>query len=370
VELKKWLSEPRFDEYLIAANHDHESARALYEWNTAVSAALFESIAHVEVALRNAVDNTLRPLEVVESARTRSRNAWWFMNSAFLEDKDLSYATTAERFLGDRARSAGRDKVLAAMTLGMWDAIFHKDYEQLFRKHLVHVFPFRPETGFKRDIVYARVLALRVLRNRIAHHQNISELPLEDRFEQAMELLGWMDPDLERWVRGLSRVPDLLNERPAAAESIAVVVPAAQAWPFYRAHGVYVCQTGRFFRQISHVAFYHEAAIQPDVAKILERLDRVSWSPEEIDRRISIGTDREKRIGEAIREARAAGWTDDEYQVFLLTRDDEEGKKRGHVHLSAPIPQTRRGRGSAWVHKQRYAAVGAMETADTVADLD
>jgi hypothetical protein len=370
MDFKRWLSEPRFDEYLVAANHDFDSARELYEWNIAISGAFFELISHVEVAIRNAVDNNLRRLEVPETARIGMRHGWWFTSSAFLAERDLAYSTTAERFLGDRARTAGRDKTLSAMTLGMWDAIFHPVYEQLFRKHLVYAFPHRPEKGFKRDLVYSRMFALRVLRNRIAHHQGVFDLPLEDRFEQAMEILGWIDPDLESWVRGTSRVQALLNARPAAAESMAVVVPAGLAWPFYQSHGVYVCQPGRFFRQISHVAFYHKAAIQPDLAKILERLDHVSWKPEEIQRRIGIGTDRERRIGEAIRDSRAAGWVDDEYQLFLLTQNDSFGIQKGHVHLVSPVPQTRRGRGSAWVHKQRYASVGAIQAATTVADLD
>ncbi|TSD46121.1 hypothetical protein FFI94_008060 [Rhodococcus sp. KBS0724] len=79
-----WITQRRFDEYLVAANHDPVAARELYEWNVAISAAFFELISHVEVALRNAVDVVLRPLETPESARvapwqgggSRIRHSW------------------------------------------------------------------------------------------------------------------------------------------------------------------------------------------------------------------------------------------------------------------------------------------------------
>lgn len=69
MDLVNWVTRERFNEYMVAANHDVEAAQELYEWNVAVSAAFFEVISQVEVALRNAVDKALRPLEVPESAR-------------------------------------------------------------------------------------------------------------------------------------------------------------------------------------------------------------------------------------------------------------------------------------------------------------
>ncbi len=368
-DLSRWITQPRIDEYLVAANHEPGAARELYEWNIGVSAAFFELISHVEIALRNAVDRIMQPLEFTETARVRPWAGWWFASGSFLTDHDLAFHTSAVRHLRHNAESASRDKMLASMTFGIWDAIFGPSYEQLFRRHLVHAFPHRP-AGFTRDSVQKNVLALRNLRNRIAHHQAIFDLPLEERFEQAMDLLRWIDPDLERWVAGLCRVSDLLDSRPKAADSIAVVVPAREAWPFYVTHSVYICQPGRFFRQVSHIGFYAEGQVQPEVPKILQRLDPVDWRPSEIARRLASRSTNDTRIAEVIRDGRAAGWDGDEYQLFLLTRPDEEGRRKGHVTMASALRRQRSGRGSAWVRRQRYVGVDTMQAATALSDLD
>lgn len=368
-DLARWITQPRFDEYLVAANHDAEAARELYEWNVSVSAAFFELIAHVEVVLRNAVDTILKPLEVSESARVEHRQGWWFASPTFLTDHDLNFHHTARKHLGGKAEGATRDKVFASMTFGIWDAVFGPSYEQLFRRHLVYAFPHR-SAGFKRETVQKNVLALRNLRNRIAHHQAIFDQPLEERFEQAMDLLRWIDPSLEGWVLGVCRVPALLDLRPSAAESIAVVVPAKSAWPFYEKYGAYICQPGRYFRQVSHVAFYSGGAVQREVPKILERIDHVDWTPDEIGRRMSSGSDRDKGIAVIIKRARELEWTGTEHQLFLLTRPDASGRASGHVTLDAELPNQRVGRGSAWVQRQRYVGVERLQSAGSISDLE
>lgn len=368
-DLVAWITQRRFEEYVVAANHDAAAARELYEWNIAVSSAFFELISHVEVALRNAVDKILKPLEVTESARVAIRHGWWFASPAFLTEHDLDFHRTAWRHLGSKANGAPRDKVLSSMTFGIWDAVFGPSYEQLFRRHLVYAFPNRG-AGFKRETVQKNVLALRNLRNRIAHHQAIFDLPLEERYEQAMDLLRWIDPALEQWVSRLCRVKGLLDDRPQAAESIAVIVPARGAWPFYTQNAAYICQPGRFFRQVSHIGFYTDSAVQNEVPKIIERLDRVVWTPEEIGRRRRSGSVQDLRIAELIKSGRGLGWTENEYQLFLLTRPDDEGRSRGHVTLDGILENHRVGRGSAWVRRQRYVAVSRLQSSKALAELE
>jgi len=368
-DLTAWISQPRFDEYMVAANHHPDSARELYEWNIAISAAFFELISHVEVAVRNAVDRILVRLEVKESARVDIQLGWWFASATFLKPHELNFYETARRHLGNKADGASRDKMLASMTFGIWDGLFGPKYEDLFRRHLVYAFPHRGP-GFKRETVQKNVLALKNLRNRIAHHQAIFDYPLEECFEQAMELLAWIDPGLEQWVRGLCRVPEVLDIRPKSAESIAVVVPAKDAWPLYQQYGAYICKPGRFFRQVSHIGFYANSAVQRELPKILERIESVIWTHEEIHRRMIAGSDRDRKIAEIIKQSRLLTWTGNEYQLFLLTQHGAEGEARGHVTLDTELRRQRTGRGSAWVRRQRYVAVSALQSAKSLGDLD
>jgi hypothetical protein len=64
----KWITEARFEPYLAEASGDHERAIVLYVWNARVSAAMFETLHHVEVALRNAIDARFEPVVVSAAA--------------------------------------------------------------------------------------------------------------------------------------------------------------------------------------------------------------------------------------------------------------------------------------------------------------
>ena len=100
----------------------------------------------------------------------------------------------------------------------------------------------------------------------------------------------------------------------------------ATAYPEYLAQHVYVCQPLRTFRDgLTHLGFYAEKAIQPDVARILYREDAVVFSPEEAARRRNAGGESQLRIAETIDELLKDGSRQlgESYQVFLLSGPDE-----------------------------------------------
>lgn len=74
----------------------------------------------------------------------------------------------------------------------------------------------------------------------------------------------------------------------------------------------------------------------------------------------------DRKVATVIAESRRAGWKEGQYQVFLLTRADDEQ----HRTLADPISHTTNGRGSAFVQRQRYVSLHSLETSATTADLD
>ena len=58
-QVNRWLTEGRFRAFLDARFGDHDRAVALYNWNAEVSAAFLEVLHHVEVLLRNAIDQSV-----------------------------------------------------------------------------------------------------------------------------------------------------------------------------------------------------------------------------------------------------------------------------------------------------------------------
>ena len=77
---------PRLRHYLVEAGGDVDRAIRLYEWNTNLSAAFWESLGHLEVVLRNTIDRQMTARHVAraiphgscspenrDQVRTRSR---------------------------------------------------------------------------------------------------------------------------------------------------------------------------------------------------------------------------------------------------------------------------------------------------------
>lgn len=375
---KDVLTDARFEQYLVAANWDYAAAKDLYAWNTRISGAFYELLSYVEVSLRNAVDKALKDYEPPASAVVNPNKSWWFSNPAFLKDAHLKFADTAvghlQRSNGDKRYNYSRDKIISSITFGLWEEIFSKDYENIFRQHLVHAFPDRRLTDIKiRKDVQKRVSSLRLLRNRIAHHQHIFHLPLEERFDQAIEILTAINKDFADWVEGNSQVKYLLAERPAVGPQVAVVVPVKEeSLKLYSELGVYVCQPNRSFRSASHLGFYNNRRLLPNLAKIIKTMDNVSWAPEEIEKHKSMHTEEGDKLAEIIKRARSLGWDKfDEYQIFFLSREsDANSEQVGHIALESALFTSKRGRGSAWVRKQRYVMIDQIREATSLDDLD
>ena len=69
--LKACLSPDRMSKYLRATQGSLSNALALYNWNTAVSAAFYGPLQWLEVTLRNSIDNCLAEAY---------GDAWYFHN--------------------------------------------------------------------------------------------------------------------------------------------------------------------------------------------------------------------------------------------------------------------------------------------------
>lgn len=140
-----------------------------------------------------------------------------------------------------------------------------------------------------------------------------------------------------------------------------VVVAARVAHPEYLEHGVYVCQPNRAFRAgLTHMAFYAESAIQPEVPRIIFRADPVPFTADESERRRSLGG-HEVRVAEAIKMLLGTGARTEgsDYGVFILSRREDPET----VLLDAPIVNdtvAASGRTWAWTMGQRYTSLAKL----------
>ena len=71
-----------------------------------------------------------------------------------------------------------------------------------------NAFPHRER--LVRRQVHGPLIALRLLWNRIAHHEPVIKRDLSHDHDLVLELAGWMSPGMRAWIEYHSRVPALL----------------------------------------------------------------------------------------------------------------------------------------------------------------
>lgn len=344
--------------YLREANDDHTTALSLYQWNTELSAACFEVMAHLEVLIRNAIDNRLHK-HVNEPA---CGIPWFLMPISKGEAQtkiSTSIESTRERLRAQKQEI--RPQIIANLSFGFWTNLFGTQHEQLWRDALHSSFPL--SSGRRKDVA-AALNNLRLFRNRLAHPDSLLAVDVPFQLRKMLLVAGWIDTEASDWLQSIERVTATYSRRPVKKFDT-VVVPGSQAWDLYQKERVYICQPGRSFRQVDRISFYADKTVKADVPLITKRTDNVDWSMAEQQRLLSSSKSDEKRLGKIMVAARTLGWTDGRYQVFLLSTP---GDPR-HRTLQQDLPHQTTGRGSAFVQKQRYVSLHDLETATTTANL-
>ncbi|HEX5592047.1 MAG TPA: Abi family protein [Solirubrobacterales bacterium] len=193
-----------------AQDYQHLDAVALYEWNAQVSAAFLEILCHVEVLLRNAVDRQFPATEPRAPLSILDADVW-LCDPATLTPESREKVNEAITRLQRERKRPTRDRVIASLSFGFWQALFSGTYEELWRKRLWRAFPHG--SGKRREIANLTGPILH-FRNRVAHHEPIFFSNLERHHARILELARLIDEEAEGYIASLSRVDALLRERP------------------------------------------------------------------------------------------------------------------------------------------------------------
>lgn len=147
-----------------------------------------------------------------------------------------------------------------------------------------------------------------------------------------------------------------------------VVVAARAAWPEYLAHGAYVCQPDRTFRDgLTHFAFYTNSAVQHLVPRIRQHIASIVFSREEAATRRAAG---ETDVADVIERFLDLGirHEGDSHGVLILSPADDPET----VRLNAPVVNDKlssNGRPFAWTLGQRYTNLDALRRAKATSEL-
>lgn len=206
----------RLRHYLTDSAGDHTRAVALYEWNVATSAAFWESLAYLEVALRNAINAQMTLIHT-----RKGRSGHWIFDDARELGRDARgpgrhnqpYTDVHTAITRVRRNGMPTDpgQIISEISFGFWHQMVSKGRLALW-PDLVAAFPHAPNRN--QATIHDPTARLRALRNRIGHHHRIWALNLPGRYGDILDLAGHIDPDLRTWIDARTTIPAMLNNRP------------------------------------------------------------------------------------------------------------------------------------------------------------
>ncbi len=163
------MSLERFNRYLAWANGNRSRALGLYALNMRLSEALYTPMQMLEVALRNRIHAVLSSVY----------HAWWFDAPGLI--------------------------LVAGLTFSFWTAMLGTSYENLWQMELHRVASRDDGKGLRRKDLSGPLTPIRLLRNRIAHHEPILSWDLPKHHDAMLRITAWLSPVAAVWCRSLDR---------------------------------------------------------------------------------------------------------------------------------------------------------------------
>lgn len=215
-----WLSPPRLGRYLALTSPSNSRQTLLYyEWNLRLSSAFMRDVAHIEIALRNAYDCTMRrlwggdrhwlldPLSPVSAPLHRNRSG----RSADMNSGNRRSIAAAVQHC--RGRDITPDAIIAELPFGFWRHCGDSAHEAtLWVPYLRHAWP----SGTSRVEVDRALMDINTMRNRAALHEPMfghQGRDLRDAYENILMLADMLLPELGEYIRKTSTVLSTLAEQ-------------------------------------------------------------------------------------------------------------------------------------------------------------
>lgn len=164
----------------------------IYIWNAQVSGAFIPSLQICEVAIRNGIANAI----------LRQFGAQWPWDPGFERTLPTNRKVNLQEARANIPFGA-TGKVIAELKFIFWCSMFTQRYDvHLWNRHLRTEFPGLPPqltVANARAMLHQDMEKLRLLRNRIAHHEPIFHHPLADHQQRIARLIGYRCDETQRW---------------------------------------------------------------------------------------------------------------------------------------------------------------------------
>lgn len=221
-DFERILSRERMNRYLFACGNDSRKAMTLYRYNLQLSQEMFTVISCFEVALRNAIDNNLKPRLGTDWLRDSILIGGMFTNPLLSKTASV-ISHSYNKLLAQGQYSPS--KLLSDMEFGMWKYMFSPLQYRLTGQTLLQIFPNKQRSSSTLQINHAYIFneldKVNTIRNRIAHHEpicfgltgnQIDTTYTMNKYLQIQTLFAWMDIDSRALLYGIDHVQQVCSK--------------------------------------------------------------------------------------------------------------------------------------------------------------
>lgn len=194
------LSKERLMKYAELAPNDLVQQIELYTWNTKLGESLYAPLQGLEIITRNYFDIKLQ----------EKFNKWW-LNINFAHPQMRILSSTL-MMLKEKNKSLTSHNLVADLSFGFWTGLLHAKYENtLWRSCLYYTFKNKP-IPFLRKHVHHEYHLIKLLRNRIAHHEPILRSDLPNHYFRILRMINWFCKDTAYWIESQSRFIEVWHQ--------------------------------------------------------------------------------------------------------------------------------------------------------------
>lgn len=175
--------------------------------NIVLSESMYPVLHLLEVVMRNSIH---------DSFSNYFTGPDWY-DEPWLQPGHRIMVEAAKSELSRLGKTIVPDRVVAELKFGFWCGMFHSAYETrngAWPMLLPVVLPRVPKSWRTRPKVKARVESARAIRNRVFHHEPITNFPnLIQTHRELVEVLGWFSPEARKHLEAICRFKTVFADR-------------------------------------------------------------------------------------------------------------------------------------------------------------
>jgi hypothetical protein len=183
-----------------------DTTLARYLWNMALCESLYPPLQMAEIALRNSLHRGL-------SDHFKREN--WYDLVINLSPGQRDQIHSAREKLGKEKKPLTPGRMVAELHFGFWTGFLNKRQAGTGLGHALAstAFPHAPRADRDLRKLDARWNNIRILRNRVFHHERIIHwTDLEAQHNAILEVIGWTSPELRQMAEALDRFTSIRKD--------------------------------------------------------------------------------------------------------------------------------------------------------------